>query len=120
MNRTKQRLIFFRDICELILWAETEHIYLLPISFYRTAEEQNRLFKEGRSKCDGYKKKSKHQYWLAIDFVVMDLKTEELIWKCDKKNSKDPYVKCGEFWEREGHKWGGNFKTIFDPYHFEF
>lgn len=35
----------------------------------RTAEEQNKLFNEGASKCDGYNKKSFHQSGMAIDFV---------------------------------------------------
>ncbi len=34
----------------------------------RTAEDQNKLFKEDRSTKDGYEKKSKHQYGEAIDF----------------------------------------------------
>jgi len=35
----------------------------------RTAAEQNKLFKEGASQCDGIIKKSYHQSGLAIDFV---------------------------------------------------
>jgi peptidoglycan L-alanyl-D-glutamate endopeptidase CwlK len=41
----------------------------------RTAEEQNAIYKEGNSSCDGYKKKSNHQRTdengkcLAIDIV---------------------------------------------------
>ncbi len=35
----------------------------------RTAEEQNKIFKSGNSRCDGYEKKSYHQSGLAIDFV---------------------------------------------------
>jgi hypothetical protein len=33
----------------------------------RTKEEQNKLFKEGKSKCDGINKISKHQIGKAID-----------------------------------------------------
>ena len=36
----------------------------------RTAEEQNRLFKDGKSKCDGYIRKSKHQDGKALDFYA--------------------------------------------------
>jgi len=53
-----------------------EFIKVTPIDFtiienggYRTAEMQNQLFKLGNSKCDGYKKKSKHQRGLAVDLV---------------------------------------------------
>ena len=36
----------------------------------RTSAEQNQLFKDGYSKCDGYEKLSKHQYGEAIDLNV--------------------------------------------------
>jgi len=36
----------------------------------RTAEEQNQLFKQGASQCDGYLKLSKHQSGLAVDLNV--------------------------------------------------
>ena len=36
----------------------------------RSAEEQNGLFKAGKSKCDGYTKKSNHQYGKALDFYA--------------------------------------------------
>lgn len=36
----------------------------------RTAEEQNKLFCNKVSKCDGYKIKSKHQSGLAIDVIA--------------------------------------------------
>jgi peptidoglycan L-alanyl-D-glutamate endopeptidase CwlK len=36
----------------------------------RTAEEQNQLFKEGYSQCDGYEKLSKHQSGDAIDLNI--------------------------------------------------
>jgi peptidoglycan L-alanyl-D-glutamate endopeptidase CwlK len=36
----------------------------------RTSEEQNQLFKEGYSKCDGYEKISKHQTGDAVDLNV--------------------------------------------------
>jgi len=35
----------------------------------RTAEKQNELFKAGVSKCDGYDKKSRHQFGEALDFI---------------------------------------------------
>lgn len=35
----------------------------------RSDEDQIRIFKEGKSKCDGVTKKSKHQLGKAIDFL---------------------------------------------------
>ena len=46
----------------------------MPVVDYvlRSATEQKRLYDLGRSKCDGVKRKSKHQAGLAVDiyFVV--------------------------------------------------
>lgn len=36
----------------------------------RTPEEQNQLFKDGYSKCDGYEKLSRHQFGEAVDLQV--------------------------------------------------
>jgi peptidoglycan L-alanyl-D-glutamate endopeptidase CwlK len=36
----------------------------------RTPEEQNQLFKDGYSKCDGHEKLSKHQFGEAVDLQV--------------------------------------------------
>ncbi len=38
----------------------------------RTEEEQNEIFKEGNSKCDGYKVKSYHQSGNAIDLIPVE------------------------------------------------
>lgn len=35
----------------------------------RTAEQQNELYNDGNSKCDGYKVKSYHQSGLALDVI---------------------------------------------------
>ena len=47
--------------------------YSYPIKAHqgwRTPEQQNKLFKKGFSKLDGYKKKSNHQSGFAFDFSV--------------------------------------------------
>jgi len=41
-----------------------------PMAGLRTAEIQNQLFKDGLSKCDGYKNKSNHQSGKALDFYA--------------------------------------------------
>jgi len=38
----------------------------------RSDDEQNRLFKEGKSKCDGYKIRSAHQDGKAADIYFID------------------------------------------------
>ena len=37
---------------------------------FRTAEKQNELFTDGKSKADGYNKKSYHQTGKALDFYA--------------------------------------------------
>lgn len=56
--------------------AVKDFINYTPIDFgvlssggYRTAEEQNVLYKKGVSQLDGYKYKSRHQSGLAVDIV---------------------------------------------------
>jgi hypothetical protein len=51
-----------------------EVLKISPIDFaitsgLRTKEEQNKLYKEGKSKCDGIKNMSKHQEGKAIDIM---------------------------------------------------
>ena len=52
-------------------------IQITPIDFgvpkdggLRAALEQRELFNDGKSLCDGYKKKSKHQSGMAMDFFA--------------------------------------------------
>ena len=83
----------------------------------RTPQQQNRLFKEGRSNCDGYTKISKHQTGDALDVV--------------------PYVNGGASWDEKellkvavcmlqaskelGYslKWGGFWRTFKDLPHYQ-
>lgn len=84
----------------------------LPIVDYvkRSAEEQNRLFKEGKSKLDGYKAMSKHQVGLAADiYFVGD----------DGKSLVAP-KKGWEYWHGYWEKLGGQPMIVWDKGHFEF
>jgi peptidoglycan L-alanyl-D-glutamate endopeptidase CwlK len=59
--------------------AASKGIQLLPHSFHRTTEEQEKLFADGKSQLDGVAKRSKHQDWLAIDSVIVN-KDGSLCW----------------------------------------
>jgi peptidoglycan L-alanyl-D-glutamate endopeptidase CwlK len=91
----------------------------------RTPEEQNQLFKQGASKCDGYLKISKHQSGDAIDLNVF----------VESKMIDDPKMLCviagvmfscaselniklrwGLDWDRDGNIRDNVFN---DMYHFE-
>ena len=56
-----------KELCEDVL--EISQIDFAIVHGYRTPEEQNELYKKGRSSKDGYNKKSMHQLKKAIDFV---------------------------------------------------
>jgi len=108
-----KRVDFLAKIAKLILRAELGGIPLLCFYYHRTAEDQNRLFKEGKSNCDGYKKISKHQVWRAMDFVILD-DDGKCIW-----NHEARYEVLGEIWESLGGTWGGRWDSLKDLYHFE-
>ena len=67
----------------------------------RSAEEQNRLYKKGVSGCDGYKKKSRHQYGKAMDIYLV------------KYNSKgEPYVDYNWTDEEKAKKWHKRWREL--------
>jgi peptidoglycan L-alanyl-D-glutamate endopeptidase CwlK len=91
----------------------------------RTPEEQNQLFKEGYSKCDGYEKISKHQLGNAVDLnVFVDSKLIEnkemlclvagVMFAC--ANEMNVNIRWGLDWNRNGDIRDNTFNDI---YHFE-
>lgn len=102
------RVIFTKKLCQLLqkMIAEGER----PILDYikRSAEEQNRLFKAGKSKCDGYKIRSAHQIGRAVDIYFCD---QNLVLNWDKKRF--------ERWHKEWEKLGGQKMISWDLGHFE-
>ena len=69
MNQTEKRIEFFYRYCLFFLEAYHRGINLCPYSYHRTAQEQEKLYKAGKSRRDGYNDRSKHQDWEAIDAV---------------------------------------------------
>ena len=91
----------------------------------RTPEEQNQLFKDGYSQCDGYEKISKHQSGEAIDLNVFVgskvIENKEMLcvvagvmFACaDELNIK---IRWGLDWNSNGDIRDNKFN---DQYHFE-
>jgi peptidoglycan L-alanyl-D-glutamate endopeptidase CwlK len=91
----------------------------------RTAEEQNQLFKDGYSKCDGYKIQSNHQSGDAFDInVFVNSKVVEnkemlcvvagVMFSCaEELNIK---IRWGLDWDQDGDIRDNTFN---DMYHFE-
>lgn len=73
-NTSKRRM---KGVNPKLIEVFEEAIKVSPIDFgipkfggLRTEDDQNSLFKAGKSKCDGYKKKSYHQSGNALDFYA--------------------------------------------------
>ena len=108
MTKDQKRVEFIQRLALFIIRCKMKGIDVMPISFYRTTQEQKAKYKMKVSQLDGVNKRSKHQEWQAMDCPVVDWRndgTAELIW-----NSADPRydimydiaVKCGLV---TGHKW---------------
>ena len=82
-----------------------------PILDYvkRGVETQNRMFEEGRSKCDGIKVVSKHQSGKAADIYFADEMNTHLV------EPKKGY----EHWHRIWREMGGGEMIPWDRGHFE-
>ncbi len=120
-NKSKQRL---NTVDERLLYLANEVIKISPIDFgitetYRTAERQQELFKEGKSKCDGIKNRSRHQDGKAIDFVCYDPNTNKITWE------KEYYIEVAKVFKEKAKelgiaiRWGGDFVGFFDGPHIE-
>lgn len=101
--------IEFTHMVELLLHqASMLHPYR-PIIDYckRSADEQKRLFKQKKSRLDGKKRKSKHQFGKAIDIYLV--KGGQISWTPWR------YIILHEYWE----KIGGKPMISWDLGHFE-
>jgi len=83
----------------------------------RSEKAQNKLFKEGRSKADGYEKRSKHQEGKALDFYA---------WVHGAASWEKEYLAqvAAAFLQAANEfqikiQWGGLWKSFEDMPHFE-
>ena len=87
----------------------------------RSHEEQERKFNAGLSKARGGQ--SQHQFLKAIDLEFF--KDGKWLRVPDTSQQQDEHRALlqmfGDFWESldAKNRWGGNFKAIYDPNHFE-
>jgi len=119
MNNTIRRIIFLKKAVALINFACLNGIDFIVYTFYRTTEEQKKRYAQGRTEpgrivtyCDGVKKRSAHQDWLAWDIVI--IKNGKPIWQ-----RTNDYELLGKFWKELGGIWGGDWE-LNDVYHFEY
>jgi hypothetical protein len=104
---------FFRDkINQLIKNCKSKGIELSIVESYRTHAKQSEYFGMGKKYTRSAGGKSKHQYGLAVDVVpVIDsvaVWDNVILWR-----------KIGVEGEKLGLRWGGRWKSPYDPAHFE-
>jgi peptidoglycan L-alanyl-D-glutamate endopeptidase CwlK len=112
VNGTAARLNFIYLISKLVIEARVNNIQIMPFNFFLSAEEVHKYFLEGKSQVDGYVKKAKHQFWQAMDLVI--IKDGRPVW-----DRIPEYELLGQIWESMGGVWGGRWKSLNDIYHFE-
>ena len=111
-----------KDIHPNLVKVMNEAIKTSPIDFVitegvRTAERQNQCFKAGKSKCDGYIKKSNHQkkvdgYGHAVDLYPLPIQYSDAV----------PYVILAKHIKETAKKlgvkivWGGDWKMVDRPH----
>jgi hypothetical protein len=117
-NNTLKRAEFNHKWGMLSTYALIQGIYFIhpDTGYSRTTEEQNKLFKDGRSKCDGYEKISMHQLDRARDIAIIDEQGNIV----NNYGDHPSYEVLGKFWESLGGRWGGHFEKFKDIFHFEY
>jgi peptidoglycan LD-endopeptidase CwlK len=93
------------------------NVHPVIVQTLRTFEEQDLLYQKGRTRpgpkvTNAKPGSSYHQWGLAIDFC--NQVNGKLVWKVDKN-----WMIVVECFKKYGFKWGGDFKSIPDPPHFE-
>jgi hypothetical protein len=104
---------FFREkIIELTRLCQQAGITLAIVESYRTHAKQSEYYAMGKAYTATPGGKSRHQYGLAVDIVpVVD---SVAVW-----NSPKLWRKIGLLGERLGLTWGGRWRVLYDPGHFE-
>ena len=101
------RVEFTSMVWQLLRFARNNGIDVALDYCKRSAEEQERLVKAGKSKT----LKSKHVIGRAVDLIIF--KDGEPLWD-------SPYYSIlGQWWEQQGGTWGGRWESLNDVYHFE-
>lgn len=104
---------YFRDkIVKLIANCKKIGIEVSVVESFRTKSKQAEYFGMGKKYTRSAGGKSKHQYGLACDIVPM---INGLAQWDDKKLWK----RIGMEGEKLGLRWGGRWRSIYDPAHFE-
>jgi peptidoglycan L-alanyl-D-glutamate endopeptidase CwlK len=122
---SKRSLARLKNVNPLLIAIAVDGIKNSPVDFgipqhggKRTADEQNLLFKQGVSKCDGFNKKSYHQSGNAFD--IYGYVNGKATW------NKKILTKIARHLQRVAHDkynvdldWGGDWRNFKDMPHFQ-
>ena len=115
MTLSDRQANFLQDVAKFLLWCECQGYKITAGELLRTEYQQKEYVRTGLSKVDH----SKHEDKLAIDlnFFFDDVYMFDL----SDNTLKTVMRKIGDKWKsmRAGNRWGGDFKSPFDPGHFE-
>ncbi len=123
-KRSKDNLDTAHEDLQLIFNEVIKHIDCTVISGYRSPEEQNKLYQQGRTEpgnivtnIDGYTKKSKHNYSpsLAVDVVPYPIDWNDI----DKFKTLAISVKTIADQLNIGLTWGGDWSRFRDYPHYQ-
>lgn len=104
---------YFRDkVVELIQVCKSIGIELAIVESYRTHAKQAEYYAMGKKYTSTPGGKSRHQYGLAVD--VVPIVDSVAVW-----NNPRLWRKIGMAGERLGLRWGGRWRVLYDPGHFE-
>lgn len=104
---------YFRDQVQLLIQrCRDKGIELAVVETFRTHAKQNEYRGMGKNYTRSKGGRSKHQYGLAVD--VVPLKDSVAIW-----DNRALWKKIGLEGERLGLRWGGRWRSLYDPGHFE-
>ena len=98
-------------LADLIKYADSQDMGVTGGDWWRSEEEQTRLFNAGYSKVMTF---GFHQRRLAVDLNIFIN---------DVYTADDKYYKIlGDYWESldQDNIWGGRWLTIHDKFHFQF
>ena len=104
---------YFRDqIIKLINTCRRKGIELAVVETFRTRAKQSEYFSMGSEYTLTKGGKSRHQYGLAVDVVP-------IVKGKPQWDNKYLWKKIGIVGESLGLRWGGRWRSIYDPGHFE-
>lgn len=101
---------FRNKVVKLLHECHKQGIDLRVIETYRTHERQDNLKRKKLSRLSGGC--SKHQHFIAVDVVPV-------VKEMPQWYNKQLWNKIGRIGENEGLTWGGRWKKLYDPGHFE-